>query len=51
MPESECQASWGYLSGVGRVLWGTCGGFVTPGVDNLRSLVYACLDNKTLRGL
>ena len=33
------------------LLRGICGGFVTPGVDKLRSLVYACLDHKDLEGL
>ena len=33
------------------LLWGIWGDFVTLGVDNLRSLVYACLDNKVYEGL
>ena len=51
MPARECQVSWGYLSGVGRVFVRNLGGFCDPGVDNLRSLVYACLDNKVYEGL
>ena len=47
MPESECQAPWGYLSGVGGVLWGICGGFVTLGVDkNAKCWYTAVQDNK-----
>ena len=33
------------------LLWGICGGFVTLGVDNLRSLVYAVKHHKDLVGL
>ncbi len=49
MPESECQAPWGYLSGVGGVLWGICGDFVTLGVDkNAKCWYTAVQDNKDL---
>ena len=51
MPGSGCQVSWGYLLGVGGVLWGIWEVFVTLGVDKLRSLVYACLDHKVSEGL
>ena len=33
------------------LLWGICGGFVTLGVDKLRSLVYAVKHHKDLVGL
>jgi hypothetical protein len=51
MPGSGCQAPWGYLLGVGGLLWGIWGDFVTLGVDKLRSLVYACKDHKVSEGL
>ena len=51
MPESECQAPWGYLCASvdfceesGGILW-------PGGVDKLRSCVYAGKDNKDLVGL
>ena len=43
-----------HLGGIYVPLWTfvrNLGGFCDPGVDNLRSLVYACLDHKDLVGL
>ena len=43
-----------HLGGIYVPLWTfvrNLGGFCDPGVDNLRSLVYAGKDNKTLKGL
>ena len=51
MPGSRCQAPWGDLLGVDGLLWGIWGDFVTLGVDNLRSLVYAVKHHKDLVGL
>ena len=50
MPESGCQAPWGYLC-ASVDFCEDLGGFCDPGVDNLRSCVYAGNDNKDLVGL
>ena len=51
MPGSGCQVSWGYILGVGGLLWGIWGDFVTLGLDKLRSLVYAVKHHKVSEGL
>lgn len=49
MPESECQAPWGYLLGVDEVLWGTCEDLGVAGVDkNAKCWYIASKDNKDL---
>jgi hypothetical protein len=42
-----CQVLGGIYQGLCGFWWGDCEDFVTLGVDKVRSLCYARLDNKT----